>query len=101
MEQCEQITRMEQILDGHAEKLEQLETLLDYFQDHLAEYAALCDYYYSDQRHKDLEDDAAGRIPQDLKRGVLSEDGIYNFCLDYHESAIRMMEVALAMLKNN
>ena len=35
-------------------------------------------YYVSDEWKRDFADDEAGRLPQSLKRGVLSEDGIYN-----------------------
>ena len=33
-------------------------------------------YYVSDEWKRDFADDEAGRLPQSLKRGVLSEDGI-------------------------
>ncbi len=39
---------------------------------------ALEEYYESDLWKKDFADDEAGLLPKDLKRGVLSEDGIYN-----------------------
>ena len=35
-------------------------------------------YYRSDEWKQDFADDEAGRLPKQLKRGVLSEDGIYN-----------------------
>ena len=35
-------------------------------------------YYRSDEWKQDFADDEAGRLPKPLKRGVLSEDGIYN-----------------------
>ena len=35
-------------------------------------------YYGSDDWKQDFADDEAGRLPKDLRRGVLSEDGIYN-----------------------
>ena len=39
---------------------------------------ALSDYYESPLWREDFEADEAGLLPADLKRGVLSEDGIYN-----------------------
>ena len=39
---------------------------------------ALSDYYGSDAWKRDFAADEAGLLPKDLKRGVLSEDGIYN-----------------------
>ncbi len=40
-------------------------------------------YYRSAEWKKDFEDDEAGRLPKGLKRGVLSEDGIYNLIEKY------------------
>ena len=38
----------------------------------------LADYYSSKEWKQDFADDEAGLLPKDLKRGVLSEDGIWN-----------------------
>jgi hypothetical protein len=38
----------------------------------------LAEYYTSDEWKQDFADDEAGLLPKDLKRGVLSEDGIWN-----------------------
>ncbi|MBO4281550.1 MAG: DUF4298 domain-containing protein [Lachnospiraceae bacterium] len=40
--------------------------------------ARLKEYYESPLWREDFEADEAGRLPKDLKRGVLSEDGIYD-----------------------
>lgn len=40
-------------------------------------------YYTSPAWRTDLEADEAGLLPPDLKRGVLSEDGIYNLVEDF------------------
>ena len=47
--------------------------------------AELSKYYGSDLWKLDFAADEAGILPQDLKRGVLSEDGIWNLISDYHE----------------
>ena len=39
--------------------------------------AELQRYYASKQWRRDFEADAAGKLPQSLKRGVLSEDGLW------------------------
>ena len=39
---------------------------------------ALTDYYENGQWQKDYELDEKGGFPVDLKRGVLSQDGVYN-----------------------
>lgn len=42
-------------------------------------------YYKSDEWKKDFEDDEAGRLPSGLKRGVLSEDGLFDLFEEYNE----------------
>lgn len=49
--------------------------------------AALGAYYESDDWKQDFAADEAGLLPQDLRRGVLSEDGIYNALEAYREWA--------------
>ena len=44
----------------------------------------LLDYYTNGQWLKDYELDEKGYLPPDVKRGVLSEDGVYNFLEDIH-----------------
>lgn len=47
--------------------------------DEIREKLALLDEYYaSGQWLKDFEADEAGLLPADMKRGVLSEDGVYD-----------------------
>jgi hypothetical protein len=41
-------------------------------------------YYGSNDWKQDYADDEAGRLPKDLKRGVLSEDGIWNLLSDWN-----------------
>lgn len=40
--------------------------------------AILDDYYTSGEWREDYEADESGLLPADLKRGVLSQDGVYN-----------------------
>ena len=46
----------------------------------VSELSAYCD---SGHWLKDYEADEAGELPADLKRGVLSEDGLYDLLSDY------------------
>ena len=43
---------------------------------------ALLDYYESGQWLRDYELDEQGLLPPDLKRGVLSQDGVYDLLED-------------------
>ena len=47
--------------------------------------AELSKYYSSELWKLDFAADEAGRFPSGLKRGVLSEDGIWNLLSDYRE----------------
>ena len=46
---------------------------------------ALEAYYASEDWKRDFADDEAGRLPKELRRGVLSEDGTYNALEVYRE----------------
>lgn len=93
------ISEMEAILDAHTHKLQTLHTLLDELTALSDDYHRLLDYYYSEQREQDLDDDAAGCIPAQLKRGVLSEDAIYDLVTDNQACCIQMLELATSYLK--
>ena len=45
----------------------------------------LTSYYESGQWLQDFEADERGELPKDLKRGVLSEDGVYNLLSEFKE----------------
>ena len=47
--------------------------------------AELSKYYGSELWKQDFAADETGKLPPDLKRGVLSEDGIWNLLSDYRE----------------
>ncbi len=47
--------------------------------------AELSKYYGSELWKQDFAADEAGNLPPDLRRGVLSEDGIWNLLSDYRE----------------
>ena len=49
------------------------------------DFAELSKYYGSDLWKLDFAADEAGRLPSGFKRGVLSEDGIWNLLSDYRE----------------
>ena len=50
-------------------------------------------YYTSPAWRADFEADEAGLLPSDLKRGVLSEDGIYNLLEEYKRVEERVKEM--------
>ena len=74
----ERITQMEQRLDRATAAVEALETAMEQYQAAQDDLAALDAYLGSPEWHADRNDDEAERLPADLRRGVLSEDAIWN-----------------------
>lgn len=101
MKNYDHIVAMEEILTSYRKQLSELEHSLESLEQSLGAYKKLITYYYSEQRNLDLEDDRNHLIPVDLNRGILSEDEIYELMDEHHGVSIKMMEVALAMLKNS
>jgi len=101
MKNYEHITEMEAILDSHSHRLKELQTLLDELKGSKDDYNRLIEYYYSDLRRQDIEDDQQGLIDQNMKRGVLSEDAIYDLLSDNYQCSIEMLELAVDYLKHS
>ena len=93
MEQIERIKTMEQHLDRASQAVIRLSAALDDYAEAQASIRELQAYYGSDDWKHDFADDEQGLLPRDLKRGVLSEDGIWNLLEDSQALNIRMLEV--------
>ena len=78
MQQIERIQYMEQLLDFVLEAQKGQDIDHDKKERIQEAIRILSEYYGSDEWKQDFADDEAGRLPKDLKRGVLSEDGIWN-----------------------
>ena len=86
MKQIERIRHMEQLYDLATEAMKEQPMSASTHakaQEAMAELAA---YYGSDEWKQDFADDEAGLLPKDLKRGVLSEDGLWNLLADWDEA---------------
>ncbi|MBP5469595.1 MAG: DUF4298 domain-containing protein [Candidatus Riflebacteria bacterium] len=83
--QVERIKRMERILVEGKIVVENLNKALEEYRHFRSDIKELQNYYENGNWMEDFKDDEAGKLPKDLKRGVLSEDGIYNFLSDYDE----------------
>lgn len=92
-EAVNRIKRMEKSLDKVLEAVSQLENITDAAasQECLSaiekDVAKLRKYYEGKHWKADFELDEKGLLPEGLKRGVLSEDGIYN-ALDRYEELL-------------
>ena len=60
------------------ERITHMEALFDRAQKTRIIPAELWDYYTGGQWLADYRADERGELPKDLKRGVLSEDGVWN-----------------------
>ena len=83
MTRIDHITHMESLFDKSEEVIKRLETALEDFSNLELDIAELEAYYTSPQWRKDFEADEGGKLPKGLKRGVLSEDGIWNLLGEY------------------
>ena len=92
------IEEMERCLDASREAVDRLDEALTAYEAALRDYRKLCRYYGSDVWMKDFEADEAGKLPADLKRGVLSEDAVYDLITDHHALAIRMLKIVAGAL---
>ena len=93
------VRRMEPVLDDCAAALDRLRTSLDSAAAVPGQLKALSAYYGGRAWRSDFEADAQGALPDDLKRGVLSEDAIYDALTDSRAIALQMLELAAAILK--
>ena len=84
-EQIKRIRQMELRMERAAKAVMELSTALENYEAVQEDIAALDQYYGSEEWKQDYADDEAGLLPADLKRGVLSEDGIWNLLEDVRE----------------
>jgi len=78
MTQIERIEQMERILNEAVKTLEGLDHALERYESLKDDIAQLEAYYTGPQWMADYQDDCEGKLPKDLKRGVLSEDAVYD-----------------------
>ena len=99
-EQTARIQQMEQHLDRASAAVMELSAALDKYREAQESLSALNVYYGSEDWQKDFAADEAGLLPRDLKRGVLSEDAVYDLITDNHELAVRMMKTVTKALES-
>lgn len=89
MDQLERIAKMSSMLKSAKEACDELDAAMKALADALEKYEQeqdhieqLSAYYESSEWLRDFEDDEAGLIPEEIDRGALSEDGIYDLLMD-------------------
>ena len=101
MNRIDRIKQMEEYLNASAEAVKKLGEALDRYESVQKQYKKLSGYYGSSAWMKDFEADEKGLLPADLKRGVLSEDAVYDLIIENRELVIRMLKLAGSSLENN
>ena len=86
----DRIREMEQRLYDARAALDVLDAALDGYEAALPGLRKLEDYYGSGDWRRDFEADEAGLLPADLKRGVLTEDAVYDLLSD--RDALRRLQ---------
>ena len=100
MDQIERIQYFESLLDRVSPVLANLEEALDAFDGIQEDVQELAAYYEGESWREDFEADEAGELPLDLKRGVLSEDGIFDVLTSHYGLTVRLLDTVSAILKN-
>ncbi len=85
------IYQMEAILDTAQQKMDALEQRIADYKAFQAKIQELEAYYTSQQWKDDFAMDEEGKFPKKLKKGVLSEDGIYNM-LERNKELMKILD---------
>ena len=75
-------------------RIREMEERFDRFQKNQAleeDLSVLLQYYENGLWRRDFELDEQGLLPKELKRGVLSEDGLYNLLQDYTKPSLSVI----------
>ena len=98
--QINRIEKMEANLDEARLAVDKLAEALSGYEEIQDKYYELTNYYGSVQWMDDYESDEEGELPADLKRGVLSEDTVYNLISDHNNLMIRLHKAVLRSLED-
>lgn len=93
------ITEMESILNQTDKLISEMEKLLGKWEENQNKFNQLMNYYGSAEMHRDVEDDRSQILPQDLPRGVLSEDAVFNTFGDRKDLSVKMVKLGVAGLE--
>ena len=91
--QLDRISQMEDRFDEVTRVMAALDEAVSEYADFKSEIQALQEYMESGQWKEDYEADEAGKIPANVKRGVLSEDGLYDLLEESDRILARAREI--------
>lgn len=84
---------MEAVLDEITSVIAQMSAAVDRYHDILPEIRKLSAYYGSADWNQDFNDDREGKLPADLKRGILSEDTVYDTLIDHRDMLRQLLDL--------
>ena len=94
-ERIARIEEMEKHLDEASKAIRELSDALTKYEWARDAYYKLQEYYDSELWLRDFEADEAGELPKDLKRGVLSEDAVFDLITEHERLLERLEEASL------
>ena len=93
------IKKMESYLDESEAAVRELAEAADRYEALMDRYYKLEAYYESPKWMEDYEADEAGQLPEDLRRGVLSEDSVYDLITEHNRLMTRLQRIVLKSLE--
>lgn len=90
---------MEKCLDDGLRAVREMSRALSEYRGVQCELRELAGYYGSEEWRKDFEDDEAWRLPKYLKRGVLSEDSVYDLLSENRELQAEILEAVSEIIR--
>lgn len=100
-EQEKRIAHFESIYQNSCMLIEKLLPLLKRFEEQLDLQDELFDYYFEGDWRGDYQDDEEGKIASVLRRGVLSQDGIYDLSEQTRQALERMQKILQTARQNS
>lgn len=99
MNRIERIQAMETLLNETSDAVVNMANALEDYAKIQEKIRRLSKYYGSDDWYGDLAAEQKGRLPDDLARGVLSEDLIYDVITGNRDNALRMLEIGTEIIR--
>lgn len=100
MDSVTRVNKMEDLLDEADLHVGTFVAMLNRFEKMQPGMVELSQYYGSEEWYQDLAAYDAGKLPEDIRCGVLSEDAVYDLLAKRREIAIRMLKLATNILEN-
>ncbi len=85
------IMEMEEKLETSQKAIRELSDAFERYLSVRGDYDSLCTYYLGISWRQDYEADEEGRVPSDLKRGVLSQDAVSDLMDENRELMVRIL----------